>query len=384
MRRCSDIARRVARWGVVIAVATSTAACAGWFGRSKRPPLPELSAPVGGVTVRAAWTLPLGRAGVGLAPALVGNSLWAAAYDGNVARIDASNGRVFWRINIGRPIVAGVGSDGDTAVVVTRDGEVVALDGEGRQRWRTPIGTDVTTVPAVALGTVVLRGADNRVLALDVENGQRRWLIQRPNPALVLRQTSGIAIAPETAYVGMPGGRLAALALATGAPRWEAAVALPRGASEIERISDVVGSPLVSGQEVCAVTYQGRIGCFDAATGSQLWVREFSSASGLEVDARFVFAADADSAVHAMSRSGASVWKQDQLAGRTLTAPTSVGNAVVLGDRLGFVHFLSRENGAPMARVATDGSAVIAPPVATDPIVIVQTAAGGLFAYQAE
>ena len=384
MRRCADVSRQAARWIMIVAVTVSTAACAGWFGRPKRVTLPELSAPVGGITVRPAWTLPLGRAGVGLAPAAVGNSLWAAAYDGSVARIDASSGRVFWRVNVGRPIVAGVGSDGETAVVVTRDGEVVGLDGDGRQRWRTAIGTDVTTVPAVALGTVVLRGADNRVLALDAESGQRRWLIQRPNPALVLRQTSGIAIAPETAYVGMPGGRLAALALATGAPRWEVAVALPRGASEIERISDVVGSPLVSGQEVCAVTYQGRIGCFDSGTGSQLWVREFSSASGLEIDARFVFAADADSAVHALSRTGASVWKQDQLAGRTLTAPTSVGNAVALGDRLGLVHFLSRDNGAPMARVATDGSAVIAPPVAADPIIIVQTAAGGLFAFRAE
>ena len=374
----------IGRVAAALALCMSMAGCAGWFGRSGRQALAELPAPVGGVTVRPAWNVPLGRAGVGLAPALVGDSIWAAAYDGTVVRIDVASGQVRWRANAGRPIVAGVGSDGDTAVVVTRDGEAVAFDAEGRVRWRSAIGTDVSTVPAVALGAVVLRGADNRVIALEADSGQRRWLLQRPNPALVLRQTGGIAISPEAAYVGMPGGRLAAITLATGAPRWEVAVAQPRGASEIERIADVVGSPLVSGREVCAATYQGRIGCFDATSGAQVWVRDFSSSAGLEVDARFVFAPDTDSHVQAFSRTGASAWRQDRLAGRALTAPISVGNAIVLGDRTGLVHFLSRDDGAPQARVATDGSAVIAPPVVADPLVAVQTARGGVFAFRTE
>lgn len=378
MRR-ARLAQRLA----VLALCVSMAGCAGWFGRSSRAQA-DLPVPTGSLSVRPAWSVPLGRAGVGLAPALAGDSVWAAAYDGTVVRIDTASGRVRWRANAGRPIVAGVGSDGDTAVVVTRDGEAVAFDADGRVRWRSAIGTDVSTVPSVALGAVVLRGADNRVIALEADSGQRRWVLQRPNPALVLRQTGGIAVSPEAAYVGMPGGRLAAVALATGAPRWEVAVALPRGASEIERIADVVGSPLVSGREVCAATYQGRIGCFDAASGSQVWVRDFSSSAGLEVDARFVFAPDAESNVHAFSRAGASVWRQDRLAGRALTAPVSVGNAVALGDRAGLLHFLSRDDGLPVARAATDGSAVIAAPVAADPLVVVQTARGGLFAFRTE
>ena len=369
---------------VLALIALALAGCAGWFGRPKRQELAPLPAVSGAVSVRTAWTARIGRAGVGIAPALAGDGLWAAAYDGTVVRLDPASGRTLWSVDVGRPITAGVGSDGDTAVVVTRDGQVVALDGAGRVRWRVPLGTDVTTVPAVALGTVLVRGADNRVVALDVDTGERRWLLQRPNPALVLRQTGGIAIGPDTAYVGMPGGRLLAVALATGAPRWEIALALPRGTSEIERIADVVGSPLVSGREVCAVAYQGRIGCFDTASGNQVWARDFSSSSGLEVDARFVFAADADDHVHAFSRTGGSAWRQNALAGRSLTAPASVGNSVALGDRTGLVHLLSRDDGAPLARASVDGSAVLAAPLVADPLVYVQTAAGALVALRVE
>lgn len=35
----------------------------------------------------------------------------------------------------------------------------------------------------------------------------------------------------------------------------------PRGASDLERLTDVVGSPQIAGNLLCAVAYQGRIVC---------------------------------------------------------------------------------------------------------------------------
>ena len=361
----------------------AAAGCSSWRG-SRTAALPELPPVTGGAALRPAWTLALPRAGVGFAPAVVGNEVWAAAGDGTVVRLDAATGRVAWRVNVGKPIVAGVGTDGEVGVVVGADGEAIALGGDGTVRWRVPVGAEATTVPAVAVGVALLRTTDNRVIALDAASGERRWVVSRPNPPLTLRQTGGIAVSPDAAFLGLPGGRMVALSLANGAPRWEIPVAQPRGASEIERIADVVGSPLVSGREVCAVTYQGRIGCFDIASGQQRWARDFSSSSGLEIDPRFVFAADADSNVHAFSRTGTSMWKQERLARRGLTMPLSVGRAVVFADRLGLVHALSREEGTVLARATTGGGAIVAPPVAADEVVIVQTTTGGLHAFRLE
>ena len=59
---------------------------------------------------------------------------------------------------------------------------------------------------------------------------------------------------------------------------------------------------------------------------------------------------------------GASVWKQDKLSYRDLSAPLAVRIYVVVGDFEGHVHFLKFEDGSFAARIATDGSGIAAAP----------------------
>jgi len=293
-------------------------------------------------------------------------------------RVDAATGGVAWRVKLDKRLSAGVGSDGDTVAVAARDGTLLALDGEGKQKWTAALGGEAVTVPAVGLGLVIVRSSDNRVSAFETDTGKRRWTFQRQNPPLVLRQTASVAITPGTVFVGLPGGRLVALSLENGAVRWEGSVSQPRGATEIERIADVVGTPLVSGRELCASSFQGKIACFDLPSGRAMWSRDVSTPSGIEVDARLVSAADDRDHVHAFSRTGASVWKQDKLAQRGLSAPLSLGPVLVLGDIRGLVHLLSRDDGAIVGRFATDGTAIECAPVASGRAAVVLTSGGAL------
>jgi outer membrane protein assembly factor BamB len=132
---------------------------------------------------------------------------------------------------------------------------------------------------------------------------------------------------------------------------------------------------------VCAAAYRGRVACFEAATGRQLWAREMVSLSGVSLDAGYAYVADDKGAVHALDRSsGRSVWKQDALAYRQLSMPLPAGQAVVVGDLEGYVHFLSRDSGAFVARYGTDGGAVRAAPKAFGTGFLVQTEDGSLVA----
>jgi outer membrane protein assembly factor BamB len=374
---------RLLRLGAGMAAAAALAGCA-LFSTPKRPPDP-LPAASGEAKVAPAWTVSLGApSGIGFAPIAIGDSVWAAAQDGTVGRFALDTGRAMWRVSVGKPLTAGVGSDGTIAVVVTRDGSLVALDAEGRTLWTVPIGGEVVTPPAVADGTVVMRTSDNRVLAFELDSGKRRWAFQRQNPPLVLRQSGGIAMVPGFAFIGMPGGRLVALSLATGAPRWDAPLAQPRGATELERIADVVGTPLVIGTELCAVTYQGRIGCVDANTGNAVWVKDFSSPVGLDVDSRGVVSPDADDVVHAFDRAGAPVWQQKSFARRRLSAPLIAGRVIAIGDAEGNLLWLSRADGKLAAVSRTDGKPIVAPPAAAGPVLVVQTSGGALHAFRPE
>jgi outer membrane protein assembly factor BamB len=194
-----------------------------------------------------------------------------------------------------------------------------------------------------------------------------------------------MVIAGTNVYVGQPGGKLLALTLNTGVPRFEVSVGEPKGATELERVADVAGTPVVYEKDICAVSYQGRAGCFDLATGVARWAKDASSDVGVGVDQRFVFVADEKGAMSAFSREGGqSAWKSDKLAFRRLSTPASFGRAVAVGDYQGYIHFLSREDGAILGRVSTDGSAIVSAPVVAGSNLIFQTQSGTVTALAVE
>lgn len=309
-----------------------------------------------------AQLVPLWRAEIGdsgpyvFQPAVAGGAVFAAAADGELARFE--DGRAVWRADADTRLSAGVGADERLAVVVAANGTVIAYDAaEGRERWRAPLGAEVLAPPAVNAELVVVRASDNRLIALDARDGSRRWVYQRANPPLALRSFAGVVLEGGFGLAGFPGGKLAVINLANGGAVTELSVAAPRGSTELERVADVAGTPVVGRREVCAVTYQGRAACFDTSNGNALWARDFSSSVGMDRDARFAVITDDRDAVHALDvYSGASVWKQDAMARRALSRPLIVDDFVVVGDVEGYVHVLSRDSGAFAARArAGDG-----------------------------
>lgn len=383
-RACACASKRsVAELARLAAAALAVAALAGCssFSSPSGPKPAELVPLANAASVREVWRAQVGDAGrFVFEPVLAEDSVYAAARNGTVLRVDAVSGRERWRASLDMPLSAGVGSDGRTVVVGNEEGLVVALDAAtGKVRWKARVSSEVLAAPAVSDGLVVVRSLDNRVFAFDADDGKRRWVYQRPPASLIVRVPSGVVLDGDTAYAGFRGGKLAAIALSNGGQRWEATVALPKGATELERVTDVVGDPTLAGREVCAAAYQGKVGCFDAATGRQLWSRDASSLTGVSVDPRYAFIADENGAVQALDRSsGRSVWKQDKLAHRNLTLPVPVGDLVAVGDFEGYVHFLARETGAFTARYATRDGAIHAAPLTLPVGVLVQTQNGAL------
>lgn len=331
------------------------------------------------------WKENVGSAGAfTFSPVVVGESVYAAGRDGAVARFDG--GRQVWRVSAGQPISGGVGSDGKLVVVGTPKGEVLAFDAAtGRETWKARVSSEVLAAPAVADGLAIVRSGDSRIFGFDAVDGKRRWVYQRSMPALSLRSNVGVVTAGKVTLAGFPGGKLVAIANNNGAAVWEVTVALPKGATELERVADVTSSPVVSGTTVCAAAFQGRAACFDSNTGNTLWSRDMSSSAGLDIDSRYVYVTDDKGAVHALDRNnGASIWKQDKLSRRGVSRPLALGGGrVAVADYQGLVHLLRQEDGAFAARAATDGSAVRAEPVRLGNGMLVQTANGGLYALDA-
>ena len=354
-----------------------------WFGGSSGPTPAPLVPISGGQTVRVLWSNSVGDADrFVFSPVLVGDDVYAASRDGSVVRLDAASGATRWSVSLESRLSGGVGSDGATVVVANEEGEVFALDAkDGAVRWRARVSSEVLAAPSVGDGLAIVRSGDSRVFAFDTADGKRRWVYQRAATALVVRSPAGVTLFRGLALAGFSGGKLVAISTSNGGVRWEASVSLPRGATELERVADVVGDPVVLGQAVCAAAYQGRVTCFDIRSGNPMWSRKVSSVTGVSLDARHAYVSDDQGAVHALDRfSGRSVWKQDRLAHRQLSLPYPTGSAVAVGDLEGYVHFLARDSGAFVARIATDGGAVRAAPIRLPNGFLVQTRNGGLIA----
>ncbi|MEO8169704.1 MAG: outer membrane protein assembly factor BamB [Oxalobacteraceae bacterium] len=338
------------------------------------------------LSIRPAWSTSIGSAKSFIfSPAVIGNDIFVAAADGSIARLDAASGNPVWRIKTDIPLTAGVGSDGNTIVVAGEKGRIIAFDSNGKERWKAQASSEVMSVPAVGNGLVIVRSHDNRIIALDARTGLRRWVAQRGVPSLTLRTVPGMTMSGSSIFVGLPGGKLLALDLSNGGARWEASVGDPRGTTELERIADISGVPVISDESVCAVAYQGNVACFEMSTGSTRWTRALSSEVGIGIDERFVFAADESGTVTAFTKdAGLSVWRNDKLAHRRLSTPKSFRNSVVVGDSQGYIHFLSRENGAFLGRIGTDGSAILSAPVVAGVNLIFQTQSGAVVALATE
>jgi len=340
----------------------------------------------GSMAVRTAWKLDIGKAkGYQFTPALSGNTLVVAAADGAIARVDAATGKQLWRVKADSDLSAGVGTDGNLIVVGGEKGILMGYDMDGKLLWKTQLSSEILSAPVVSQGIVVARSIDNRIVGVDATDGSKKWTVQKVAPPLTLRNAPGMIVAGTDVIVAQPGGKLSALIIATGAPRWDVEVGISRGATELERVTDIGGAPVLFENEVCAASYQGRVGCFDLVTGSARWTRDLSSSVGVAVDQLFVFAPDDKGALNAFTRdTGASSWKNDKLSFRRLSTPLSYGRAVAVGDYEGYVHFLSREDGSFLARAATDGSPIVGTPLVAGTNLIFQTQNGTVTAIAVE
>ena len=360
----------------------------GWFGS----PAPSVK-PADLVTFRSlvkarvVWQGVTGPAGKSvLFPVVNGNTVWVAGGAGQIAGFNAGNGASVARFDIKQAISGGIAAGATAVAVGTPRGELLAFDHTGKALWKVQVPGEMLAPPVIEGDLVIARVGDGAIHAYDLASGKRRWIYQRSAPALSVRSHAGLVVSRGSVYAGFPGGRLIALSAASGGVSWDSVVALPKGTTELERVADVTSPPVVDDGRACATAYQGRTVCFETTRGTAVWARDISSFSGLGADSRSIYVTDDKNNVISLDKAtGGSLWKQDKMFGRALTRPLAQGRFVIVGDFQGYVHLLSRDDGSFLGRIATDGSAIAAAPIALDlTSFLVQTRNGGVFALMAE
>jgi outer membrane protein assembly factor BamB len=344
------------------------------------------------------WSVGMDDAGeellLGLKPAYDGQRVFAADHAGNVIAVDARTGKTtwshetgesgFWGSDDGMRFSAGPQVADGRVVVGGLDGDLLVLDADdGSEIWQRNLSAEILVSPVIADGKVLVRTADGRLLTYELNTGNLLWDTVRELPPLTIRGQSQPAVSDDTIFVAWETGRVAALSLANGSLEWEVSIGQPTGASEVQQIADITGDVSVFGAEIYAAGHNTNLVALAEESGEVLWREEMSAVRGPAVSYGSVIVTDIDSVIRAYDRlSGTSLWTQELIRARYVTAPEIWNDFVVVGDFEGYVHFFDRTTGKIMARLEHDGEPINVPPLAADDLLFVLSADGELAAYR--
>jgi outer membrane protein assembly factor BamB len=351
---------------VALAALGAVAACTQ--DKNVQPPA-ELVEINSTLAVQKLWSASVGdgaeKLRLSLGIAVDGDTVFAAARDGEITALDANTGKTRWQAETEDDLSAGPSAGDGLVVVGSTSGRLIALEAAtGKLRWSSDVKGEVLAAPLVTADRVVVRLVDGRLRALDPANGKEVWMAEDVVPRLSLRGTSAPVRARDAVLCGFDTGRVISVALSNGDILWQAQVATPSGRTELERLADVDAAVAVAGEEVYAVGYQGRVAMIALDTGQLWWTREMSSYRGIGIDDDQLYVATSDGGVVAMRRrDGSTVWQQGGLMRRTLSAPAVHLGAVVVGDYDGYLHWMDRGSGRFVARERPGRTRISASPV---------------------
>lgn len=386
---------RALRLATVAVCCVALAGCGtmrGWFGGNKDEANTTDPAKLvdftQSVNTSRIWSASAGkgerRLGLQQAPSIAGGRVFAAAVDGGVHAFDLQTGTRAWSWRSDQRISGGPGAGDGLVVVGSLQGDITALDAaSGTERWTAKVVSEIIAAPAIGQGMVVVRSNDGRVTAFDAASGERRWFWTSELPTLTVRGNDAPVLGPGLVFVGNDDGTLAAISLADGRPLWDIPVAQPDGRTELDRMADVDGTPVLDGTILYASSYKGQTLAIDGPSGRPIWSSERGGPgrAGLAIDKLVV--SDVGGTVWGIDRSGGSLaWQQPALARRNLSGVAIHGNHAVVGDLDGYLHWLRLDNGEFAARARAGRAAIRGTPVVSDGILVVQNTDGDISAWR--
>ncbi|WP_445114965.1 outer membrane protein assembly factor BamB [Acinetobacter sp. WZC-1] len=291
-------------------------------------------------------------------------------------RLDSDNGVIFlldpkgtvaaykgkqrlWETRVSKNgLSSGVTAADGLVIAGNKKGQLFAVDqATGEQKWVAQLSGAVISPALVQAGRVIAIANDGTVFAFDESTGQQAWTYKMTNAAFSLRgQAAPVSIDARTIVVATSNGYVYAIDSLTGIPRMQRRVAVSEGHSDIQRLVDIDGDPVVAGQYLVTNSFQGQVTVLDLAAQQVVWSEDVSSITRPEVADNKVFVAQTDGKLTAYDlTTGQQLWQNEQLLNRNLSNPVMLGQNLVVGDLDGMLHLINPDSGQLVGRSKTSG-----------------------------
>lgn len=295
------------------------------------------------------------RASYRLRPLILEDRIYAIDTAGSIVCVEARRGRRLWRYNTDLAAIAGLGGNAELIIATSREGGVAAyriVEKGLEQAWKVDLASEIRASPVLDGDQVFVRSVDGKLRSLAAADGSQQWIVSRSVPSLSLTGNSEPLVSGATVIVGHDDGKLVAFNRSDGEVRWETSIGISSGRTEVERLVDLDGRFELRDGVIYVASYQGRLAAVQAVSGDLLWTREFSSFQAIAIDDDAIYLAADNSHLWSIDRrTGAAFWKQDVLNARRVTAPSLIGDQLVVSDLDGYMHWFNRADGKLVGRI---------------------------------
>ncbi|MFP3029068.1 MAG: outer membrane protein assembly factor BamB [Arsenophonus sp.] len=329
-----------------------------------------------------------------LSPAYDDSVVFAADRKGTVKALDFDSGEILWSIDLSQKIgffkpnlpallSSGLTVSGDKLYIGTETAKVIALNKtNGEIAWEMDVAGEALSNPAVSNGLVLIHTSNGVLQALDAETGKTKWNINLNTSTLSIRGKSTPAIAYGIAIVGSNSGRITAIMLAQGKIAWQQYISQIRGSTEIDRLHDVNMTPVIdtTSGAIFAIAYNGDLVAMDIRSSQITWKRNLGTVNDIIVANDIIYLVDQNDRVLAVRKTdGVTLWSQDALLHRNLTAPTIYDTYLVVGDGEGYLHWLNIQDGRFVAQNKLDSFGLRSNPIIASDKLLIQAKNGTLY-----
>ncbi|GAB3049389.1 outer membrane protein assembly factor BamB [Acinetobacter apis] len=279
--------------------------------------------------------------------------------DKNTVEAYQGNQRL-WSTRIAKKgsLSAGAVAGNGIVVVGNQKGELIALDqAKGTILWTNELSGSLITPSHIQLGRVITVTNDGNVYAHDAVSGQQLWTYRLPHVQLSLRgQATPVVLDPNTVLIATANAYVYGIDVVSGVPRLQRRVSVAEGRTDIQRINDIDGDPVMMGQFLVTTSYQGQVTVTDLQQQQVVWSDDASSNKRPEVTQDAVYITTTDGKIIAYGLlTGEKLWENDQLLHRNLSNPVLLGSDLVVGDYEGALSLLDSSTGKIVGRSATKG-----------------------------
>lgn len=298
-----------------------------------------------------------------LSPVWDGSAVYAADRKGIVKALELESGKEIWSVdlskrtgflsaNLSALLSGGLTVSGNHIYIGTERGTVIALNKEdGSVVWDVEVAGEALSRPVANDGLVIVHTSNGMLQALDENSGEIKWTVNMDTPSLSLRGESAPSIAYGAAIVGGDNGRVSAVLLSQGQLIWQQRISQVTSSTEIGRLDDVDMTPIIDDGTIYAIAYNGTLAALDMRSGQIKWKRDLGSVNNMVLSGENLYLVDQNDRVLSVRKSdGVTLWTQEDLLNRGLSAPEMYNGYLVVGDKEGYLHWLDMSTGGFVAQ----------------------------------